>query len=137
MAKCRNCENVIVLDDPKGECHLSPPVPTGEYPCANSQWPIVHLDNDECAQFVNGVHPGTRCNACGNYSVLPSSDPGSCSNPDKPEAGENICADAECLAIPPTPVGEYRGDRSLWPRVRDHDYICYTCYSRGRNGGPF
>jgi hypothetical protein len=135
MARCRDCVNVIVLDDPKGECHLAPPIPVGEYPLGHSSWPIVHLDNDECAQYSAGVHAGTTCDGCTNYSAISFLDPGSCANPDKPEADDSICADAECHAIPPTPVGEYRGDRSLWPRVQDGDYTCSSCYDAS-GGGP-
>jgi len=136
MAQCSDCVCYRLLDATKGECHYAPPVPEGEYPYCHSEWPIV-LAGDLCGQYSAGAHTGNTCDTCAYYTPLPVTDPGACHNPDRPEANDSICADAECIAIPPTPVGEYRGDLSAWPRVMDDDWTCCSCWSRGdEQGGP-
>lgn len=128
MAQCSDCVCYVAIPDTStGECHYAPPVPEGEYPYCKSEWPIVQ-NTDLCGQYSVGVHAGTTCDGCVHYNALPATDPGSCSNPDKPEADESVCADAECLAIPPTPTGEFRGDLSSWTRVKSDNYTCCSCY---------
>jgi hypothetical protein len=122
---CSDCVNYIVLSATKGECHLAPPLPTGEYSHFHSQWPIV-LAADQCGQYLLGVHSGLRCSTCPNYVALGSDDLSSCSHTPPHE----LCADATCIAIPPTPTGEYRGEYSQWPRVLGSDFICNSCYSQ-------
>lgn len=107
MARCDECVCYFDLggDGTRGECHYAPPLPVGDYKGdTSSPWPIV-LASDECAQHFPGAHAGTTCVLCTNYS------------------------DGVCKAIPPTPVGEYKGDVSLWPLVLATDYSCCACFN--------
>ena len=125
MAPCSACVCYKRIDDDQGECHNAPPVPEENFPMARSEWPIVQHD-DACSLHSAGVHAGTTCDSCVNYAVLDPLDPGACTNVN--QVSDELCADAECLAIPPTPVGEFRGELSLWVRVLNDDYTCCACY---------
>lgn len=121
---CSDCVNWIATSATEGECHLAPPIPTGEYPLCHSQWPLT-LATDQCGQYLNGTHSGLTCATCLNFTALSVDDPGSCSH----VPPHDLCADGICSAIPPQPTGEYRGELSLWVRVLSADKICNSCYS--------
>lgn len=118
---CRNYEADTATE---GFCKLSPPIPVEDYPLIRSQYPRVEATGTQCGQFVPGVISANIHSNCVHYSALDANDPGSCLH----DPTHELCADGECLANPPVPVGDFIGDLSAYPRVMAAETACMGCY---------